>query len=126
MAFIDDIATYLQTNGIGTIGTDLFKGYLPDTESGTHIGVYDTGGPAPDVDLTSLKNPTMQILVRSNSYSAGKTKIEAIRNLLHGVINTTIGSTFVLFMNAQSEGGHIGRNQRGQDEFSINFIARTR
>lgn len=126
MSLIDDLATYLQTNSIGTVGTDIFKSYMPDTDNGTVIGVYDTGGPAPDVDLTDLKTPTFQIVVKSDTYSAGRSKLESIRELLHGVIETQVGSTYFLNIFAQSEGGHIGRNERGQDEFSINFVAKTR
>ncbi len=126
MSLIDDIATYLQTNGVGTVGTDIFKSYAPDTDSGTVIAVLDTGGPKPDIDLISLKSPTFQIFIRTNDYSAGKSKLDTIRSLLHGKIGFTAGSTYFLFLHAQSEGGHLGRNERGQDEFSINFIGKTR
>lgn len=127
MTLIDDIAAYLVTNSIGTaVGTDVFKSYLPDTDSGTVIGVFDTGGTKPDVDLISLKKPTFQVFIRANNYSTGKAKLDSVRSLLHGVIETTIGSTYVLYMHALAEGGHVGRSEDGQEEFSINFTAETR
>lgn len=125
MSLISDIADYLATNGLGTVGTDIFYSYVPDID-GNLIAVLDTGGPTPSVDIKTLKNPTFQIFIRNSSYSAGKTNLDTIRSLLHQVIETTIGSTYFLNCFAQSEGGHIGRNERDQDEFSINFIAKTR
>lgn len=123
MSMIADITTYLQTAGIGTIATNLFTGYMPDAGD-TIVAVIDTGGPQPDKELPT-KHPTFQVYVRAPSYETGKTKIEAIRSALHQVKNTTIGSTYFYYILAQSEGGHIGRNDRGLDEFSINFICLT-
>lgn len=126
MSLIDDIATYLEDNGIGTVGSTIFKSWLPDNNQNVSMVVLDTGGPTPDIDLTSLKTPTFQIMIRSNTYSAGKSKLDSIRSLLHGVIETQVENTYILYMHAQSEGGHIGRNENGKDEFSINFICKTR
>lgn len=122
---IADIAQHLQTNGLGTVGTDIFISYLPDTEDEA-IAVLDTGGVEPDIDLTQLKSPTMQIMIRSNTYTAGKSKLDSIRSILHGVIETQVGNTYILYLHALSEGGHIGRNEAGQDEFSINFVGKIR
>ena len=125
MSLVSDIADYLATNGLGTVGTDIFYSYIPDID-GNVIAVIDTGGPMPGVDIKDLKNPTFQIFIRNSSYATGKANIDSVRSLLHQVIETTIGSTYFLNCFAQSEGGHIGRNERDQDEFSINFIAKIR
>lgn len=126
MALIDDIAQYLEDQSVGTVGTNIFKSWLPDNDLAFSLAVLDTGGPAPDIDITSLKSPTIQVLIRAEDYSTGKTKLAAVRSALHGIIETTVGSSYILYMHALSEGGHIGRNERGQDEFSINFLAKTR
>lgn len=125
MSLISDIADYLATNGLGTVGTDIFYSYVPDIDANV-IAVLDTGGAQPSVDIGSLKNPTFQIFIRNSSYATGKSKLDSVRSLLHQKIETTIGSTYFLNCFAQSEGGHVGRNERDQDEFSINFIAKTR
>lgn len=125
MAYIlDDLAAYMQTNSIGTLGTDLFKSYMPDAVD-TGVCILDTGGPMPDKDLPT-KKPTFQVFVRGATYILGRAKLDAVRALLHQVGNTTIGGTYFYYILAQSEGGHIGRNERGLDEFSINFICLTR
>lgn len=125
MAYIlDDLAAYMATNSIGTVGTNLFKSYMPDTVD-TGVCILDTGGPMPDKELPT-KHPTFQVFIRGADYITGRAKLDAVRALLHQVTNTTIGNTYFYYILAQSEGGHIGRNERGLDEFSINFICLTR
>lgn len=125
MAYIlDDIADYLEDEGVGTVGTDIFKSYMPDAVD-TGICVLDTGGPQPDKDLPT-KKPTFQVFIRGAAYITGRAKLDAVRAALHQVTNTTIGNTYFYYILALSEGGHIGRNERGLDEFSINFLCLTR
>lgn len=121
---INDIASYLQTAGIGTLGTNLFASYMPDSVD-TAVCVLDTGGVMPDPDIPT-KSPTIQIFIRSADYATGKTKVDLVRATLHQLANTQVGSTYIYYCLAQSEGGHIGRNERGLDEFSMNFICLTR
>ncbi len=126
MTFIEQVATYLQAGGIGTLGTNLFISNLPDSVDSC-VAVFDTGGMTPDIYLPT-KEPTFQVLVRSTTYDLGKAKIDAIRALLHRNFNVTlvVGQTYVYSILAMSEGGHIGQNERGLDEFSMNFKALTR
>lgn len=124
MSLISDIATHLQTNSIGTLGTDLFYSYMP-ADVGNCVVVMDTGGTEPDRYLPT-KEPTFQIYIQNSSYDNGKTKQDAVRALLHQQKNVTIGSIYFYFIMAISEGGHLGRSADGQDEFSMNFQARTR
>lgn len=124
MALIDDIATHLQTEGVGTVGTDIFKAYMPPSPASI-MAVLDTGGTKPDIYVPT-KHPTFQVFIRNATYSAGKTILDSVRTALHQVQNETIGSTYFYYIHAISEGGHLGRNEAGFDEFSINFTARTR
>lgn len=121
---ISDIAAYLETNSVGTQGTDLFLGYLPaDLAAG--VVVLDTGGMQPEPYLPT-KEPTFQVFVRAATYAAGKSKLDTVRGLLHQLKNTTLGSTYFYFILALSEGGHLGRDEAGRDTFSMNFHCRTR
>jgi len=123
---IDDVAQYLDDEGIGTLGTDIFKSYAPDNVDAM-VCVLDTGGPKPDKDIPT-KSPTFQVFIRAASYSAGRAKLDSIRALLHRNFNSELvaGQTYFYYILAISEGGHIGRNERGLDEFSINFQCLTR
>lgn len=124
MSILNDLATYLQTAGIGTLGTNLFESFMPGTPDNA-VGIYATGGPAPDPDLPT-HSPTFQVIVRASDYPSGEAKLASVRSALHQVANQLIGSTYFYYILANSEGGHIGRNERGLDEFSINFLCKTR
>ena len=126
MTLIEQIATLLQTNGVGTLGTNLFVSRLPDNIDSC-VGVFDTGGLIPNIDIP-LGEPTFQVYIRAVSYEAGKTKLDAVRALLHRRMNQVVitGGTYAYYIYAMSEGGHVGQNERGQDEFSINFKILTR
>lgn len=123
MTLISDIADYLEDNSLGTVGVDIFYSHLPDAGNSC-IAVYDTGGPQPEADIPT-KSPTFQVFIRSTDYNTGRGILDSVRSLLHRQSGATIGSTYFFFILAQSEGGHLGRNERGLEEFSINFISRT-
>lgn len=124
MNVIADIAQHLGNIGLGTYGTDILYAYVP-SKLDTGIVVLDTGGPTPDPDVP-LKEFTFQVFIRAASYDAGKTKLDAVFDALHRIQNTTIGNSFFYNILALSQGGHIGRNEAGRDEFSINFQYLTR
>lgn len=127
MVIAKQIARYLQQQGLGTIATDLFFGMLPDNSGSPLICVLSTGGLKPSIDIPT-KRPTFQVFVRASTFIAGQEKIDAIRLLLHRKAGETLvsGGDFFYTIHAQSEGGHIGRNAAGLDEFSINFECLTR
>lgn len=132
MALIDDVAQHLHNQGIASLGTTLFQSYMPDKGGDTEnydnlVAVYDTGGLLPDPYLPT-KEPTFQIMIRNTSYATGKSKLDAVRTALHQQQNVQLvpNGTFFYFILAQSEGGHLGRDESGRDLFSINFRCRTR
>ena len=123
---IDDVAQYLDDNSVGTLGTDLFKSFVPSSPDSC-VAVLDTGGTQPDPDIPT-KSPTFQVYIRNTSYSGGKAKLDTIRSLLHQASNVELvtGQTYFYYITAISEGGHLGRDENGLDLFSINFQALTR
>lgn len=124
---LDDVANYLAAQGAGTVATDIFVGYMPNNPD-SNITVIGTGGPQPDKELP-FKKPTFQILIRNETFTAGKAKLDLVRSILQPyprISQQTIGSTFFRYILAVSEGGHIGRDDNGLDLFSINFQAETR
>lgn len=126
MLLIEQIALHLVNQGLGQLASTIFYSYLPDNADNA-LCVYDTGGMEPDIDLPT-KVPTFQIIVRASDYETGKTKLDAVRTALHRKEGATLinGGTFFYYIFAMQEGGHIGRNERGLDEFSINFRTKIR
>jgi hypothetical protein len=119
-----DLQQYLADNGVGTIATNLFATYMPPSPDNA-VAIIATGGPEP-IEISGIKSPTFQVLIRNADYATGEAKMATIRNLLQALKNTTIGNTYFYFILLTSEGGHIGRDDVGRDEFSLNFLCRTR
>lgn len=126
MIFIEQVATYLQAQGIGTIASDIFIGNMPDLPNNC-IAVINTGGIAPSIDIPD-KRPTFQVLIRNTDYETGELKLTAIRTALHQFMNDYLvnGQTYVYSIFLNAEGGHIGKDVNGRDEWSVNFNSKTR
>lgn len=122
---IDDIATYLVAEGVGTIGTDIFKGFQPP-EPTECLVIIPTGGLAPDPDLVGIKDPTIQILTRAATISAAMALAEAAYDALHGLANTTLGSTYVMYCKALQEPTSIGQDDNSNFEISCNYLLKVR
>lgn len=122
---IQELAQHLHNKSIGVLGTSVFYGKMPGIDQDFTILIRDTGGVKPNVDIHDIKSPTFQIFIRSKNYAIGKAKLTTIRELLHGVINEYLIPSGIYYrkIQANAEGGHIGTNDNGQDEFSINFSA---
>lgn len=129
MTLIEQVATYLDVDlNLGTLGTDIFVGYAPDSESTPVdiISVLDTGGEEPSAFIPTFV-PTFQVFIRDVDYDTGKAILDSVRNALHQFEGTLVsGQTYFYYILAISEGGHLGRDEAGRDLFSINFRCKTR
>ncbi len=126
MILIEEIANYLVNLGMGTMGSSIFLGHLPPSPDNA-ITVLDTGGVEPDRELP-IDNPTFQVIVRNTDYETGYNNLLAIKEALHKKANWQIyeNGKYYYYIFALSNGGHIGRDDNGRDEFSINFIGKVR
>jgi hypothetical protein len=106
---LDEIAAYLQAEGIGTVGTTLFKGSVP--QDAPLVAVQDAlvaliEGPGlpplrvhtPRAD--TVEQPTVQIVVRGDphGYPAARQKAHDTFVALDGLANVTLGSGFYLWV----------------------------
>ncbi len=123
---INDIADYLADEELGAVGTDIFVSNQPSPPDNC-ITVIDTGGTKPPIDIPS-KKATFQVLIRNTDYATGAEKLASIRTALHNKYGITLvnGGNYCHSINALAEGGHIGKDDAGNDEFSINFLAYVR
>lgn len=89
----------MQTQGIGTLGTDLFKGLLPDTPDAC-VALIETGGQASEHALGSAvgapawEAPSFQVICRAGrrDYSTARIKANDVFKKLDGLVNTTLSS----------------------------------
>jgi hypothetical protein len=96
---VTDIATILNGDGLGTLGTDIFASKEPDQPDNC-ITIYNTGGLPDDcLDLTSKDEIcTFQVRVRNNSYLSAYAVMDLIRASIekskYNVIADSGGSTY--------------------------------
>lgn len=100
MSAIEDIAAYLQAEGIAAIGTDLFMSRMPDQpERCINIVEYDNGA-SPElvmqggVPVLTLGLQTTVRGVKTDSVPAVRTRAMTVWNTLNAVVDMTIGGTY--------------------------------
>ena len=86
---LSDIGNYLQAQGVGTSGTDMFLGLMPDQPDNC-IALFEYAGSPPDLHWNG-EYPGLQVRVRDKSYAAARTKIGEIMAELHGLYEQTLG-----------------------------------
>lgn len=125
MDWTDALATYIQDNALGTLGTDLFSGDMQDDNQPgpvTALTEYDgrnsdTMTPAPiAVDI-----PRLQVAVRAPSMDAAKTQIKAVRNLLLAITGQTIHGVRFIRVGPNGTIHNLNRDGQGRQMFTANF-----
>jgi len=122
-----EVAQFLEDSAIGTQGTDIFITEMPDEKDGSvddAVSVMSTGGFEPDPDIgDDVQVPTVQIMVRDNSYATGSAKIHSIHVLMIDVRNTTLssGGKHVYFTNGMQEPTYLGKDDKDRNLFSCNY-----
>lgn len=119
---LDDIGSHLQTNGAGTVGTDIFKGTMPDSPT-ICVAIYEYAGVGYSRTSGSVvsENARIQIVVRDTGYSAARTKAETIKNILDALGNLTIGTTRYLWIEALAPPFLLRRDQAGNVLIACNY-----
>lgn len=93
-SFEDDVAMFITSAGLGTLGTNLFIGpaALLQPGAGPYTTLIDTGGgaPAETHDGARYERISFQVLVRGASYAAARGRALAIWSALDGLRNVTV------------------------------------
>lgn len=91
MDIAKEIATYIQTAGFGTIGTDIFIGQIPAITNGVYI--LRASGSAEN--YLPIENSLLDIYVKNQSSEQAITKIENIKRFMHRMHNTTTQNAYL-------------------------------
>ena len=116
---LNEIGTYLQTQGKGTVGTDIFLGLMPD-EPDNCIALFEYAGSPPDLHWNG-EYPGLQVRVRNTSYAAARTKIGEAMTALHGLHEQTISGTRYLLIKARGSPEVLKRDNNNRVELFVNF-----
>ena len=120
----EDMATRLQANALGTIGTDLFIDFEPvNLPNSVIVIAYNTGGFDPDtVEGKTFDRPTVQIIVIGpidDPFTAQR-RTQAIKELLH-TTRFIVGTT--RYAGAFLQGDMVPLKKRDSLNWSWDFIA---
>ncbi len=125
---LDDLADYLSSGGLGTEGTDLFAGYMPETPDACLV-LYETGGQAPVHAMNPLAGqavvemPRVQVVCRSTAYdyATARTKAHSAFKLLDGLPARTSNGTDYLWGTALQSPFTLGRDDAGRVSIACNY-----
>ena len=87
---LEEIVAFLDSEGLGTAGTDLFMSRMPDTPDACGC-VYETGGITPDLgfgsSLVRFESPAIQVVFRGTKldYDGPRAKAKTAWESLAGV-----------------------------------------
>jgi len=113
------ISAYLATKNVGTVGTDIFLGLLPDQPDNC-TALFEYAGSPPDLHWNG-EYPGLQVRVRNKSYAAARTKIGEIMKLLHGLHETQLSGTRYLLIKARGSPEVLKRDASNRIEWFVNF-----
>jgi len=116
---LSDISTYLKNQGVGTPGTDMFLGLMPDQPDNC-IALFEYAGSPPDLHWNG-EYPGLQVRVRNKSYAAARTKIGEAMTALHGLHEQTLSDTRYLLIKARGSPEILKRDANNRVELFVNF-----
>ena len=125
---LEALGDYLQTNTIGTLGTNIFLSKMPASPDYC-ITLYEYEGMAPkesfggnpyDVDM-----PRIQVVVRGarDDYPTARDAVNTIRGLLADITDVTISSTKVLRVASLGAFIPLGLDDKDRPRIAANFQA---
>ena len=139
MTLTTDIATHLQDDDIGTIGSTadwgIYENSMPSSPDKC-VAVFAYGGGPPDLSWAG-EYPSVQVRVRGGQHrtdskdrpyseenaihAATYDKAYAVMKSLHETTRTTINSTVYYWLAAKHSPASLGRDTKGRDIYVINF-----
>lgn len=126
MSHLDDIATALQSASVGTIGTDLFKGRMPETPVAC-VSLQTYPGRAPqyveEQSTPGYERPAFQVMVRNSDHATAETKARAAFDALTLIRNVTVGGTRFLAIRPYQSPFELSRDENDRVLYAFNFEA---
>lgn len=127
---LSDIGDYLSSGGIGTVGSTsnwgIYLGKQPDAPDRC-VTVYEYGGAASLHAMSSgpgravAERPRVQVVVRTNSYSTGRTKANDVFRLLDGLRERAINGVTYKWAAAIQPPFALGRDENDRQLIACNF-----
>lgn len=124
MTWITSLADHISTNSLGTQGSSLFIGQMPDTNVLTALLTEYQGNVIETQSAgIALHQPSLQVLVKgvAEDYATPRARLIAIQSLLAAISNQTLGGIYFLRVRPTSSILSLGQDDRLRWSFSCNF-----
>lgn len=119
MSVKEDLAAFLQTNGIGTIGTDIW-GELPIGKEDS-LGIVESPSPEPNKSI-DLFEQAIDIYARFAKATDGRAKMEAVFNLLHRRQNFQLAHYHVYLSYASGMIEDLDRDAEDRHMYKLSLV----
>lgn len=131
MTILEAVGDYLQAQGQGTLGTNIFLAVMPESPDSC-VCVFETAGFAPQFTMGAaawaVDQPGIQVICRGprGNYPAARDKADAIRGLLGAVVDSTLSSVNVMRIAPDGAVLSMGEDENGRPMVSVNFSCQVR
>ncbi len=123
MAVLDELGAYLQAQGVGVVGRDLFLGLRPE-QPDECLTVAEYPGNAStyfqNVSSPVLESPQIQISSRSIDYQSARSRAKSAWDALGVVTNQTLSGVRYISIRPSSPVAMIGRDSNGRALIGFN------
>jgi hypothetical protein len=115
-AILNELATWLQTQGVGVVHSNIFYGSTAVIPSGIgpYLQLHETGGGGSkfvqDSSRPNTELPTVQVVVRAKLYNDARGMAKAARDAFNAKFNITIGTTFYQSIKARQNITDLGKD----------------
>lgn len=122
-----DIVEYIENEGFGTVGTDLFIGDFTIQTPNEATLLQQVGGDGQNL-YVEFYTVDIAFVARSQTYEGAVTKLQAIQSLFDNRTRFSLGvnKKFILYFYTQSGRTDLGKNVNGNHEQSQNYMVRYR
>lgn len=121
MSLIRQLSGFLQSNGHGTVGTDIFVEDMPYSPANS-LMVMSNVSPAPD-DYIDTETLNFEVWCRNESTKTASDKLSAVKVLLHRFYHLTLGEYYIYYIGATGNIENLTKDVDNRSLQKINFRA---
>ena len=126
MGVLEDMGDYLEAEGVGTQGSTIFLGEIPDSpDACTALYLY-SGGPSVQamglaVGKSVVDFPRLHVEGRATTLAAAEARVQAVYDELHNLGSVTINTTVYKSITALQRPFQLGVDQNERHLVACNF-----
>jgi hypothetical protein len=121
---VEEIANYIDAQGLATLGTDLWMHVSPDEPNDLML-VSEYAGDEPEFVQEALpaelENSRVQVAVRSVQPEVGRLLAERVYQALMNINDDVLSGTRILWCRPVDTPAMIGRDESGRFLTTVNF-----